>query len=76
MTQHVNPWLDTTTNPVVIDDSYREKKMQTSDSIAKARAFDLLKVHVEWLKETSRNQLFDAHAIGEMIRKAEARGRS
>ena len=48
----------------------------TEDTIAKARAFDLLKVHVDWLKETSRNQLFDAHAIGEMIREAEDRGRS
>jgi hypothetical protein len=25
--QHVNPGLDTTINPVVIDDSYREKKV-------------------------------------------------
>lgn len=48
----------------------------TTDIEIKARALDLLKVHVGWLKETSRNQLFDAHAIGEMIKEAEARGRS
>src|SRR5574344_117033 len=26
MTQHINPGTDTTINPVVIDDSYRERK--------------------------------------------------
>lgn len=27
MSQHVNPGLDTTINPIVIDDSYRSKKV-------------------------------------------------
>lgn len=29
MTQHINPGTDTTINPVVIDDSYRERKQKT-----------------------------------------------
>ena len=28
MVQHVNPGLDATINPVVIDDSYREKRVK------------------------------------------------
>lgn len=36
-------------------------------------AIELLKVHVAWLEETSRNQLFDAHVIGKMIEEAEKR---
>jgi hypothetical protein len=38
-------------------------------------AMDLLKKHVDWLKETSPNQLFDVWAIGKMIEEAESRGR-
>lgn len=30
MTHHVNPGLDATINPIVIDDSYRERKMKQS----------------------------------------------
>ena len=37
---------------------------------------EFLKRHVEWLKETSKNQIFDAYALGKMIEEAEARGRS
>ena len=127
--QHVNPGLDTTINPIVIDDSYREKQMEhdivcasedfckgcgnfdaffnsckltvyqtrfsgkkekvhpktngsrwlldvvgcASDTRRSNPALELLKTHVAWLKETSRNQLFDAYAIGKMIEEAERR---
>lgn len=65
--QHVNPGLDTTINPVFTPDTYREQT-------AKPRtAIELLKIHVAWIEETSRNQLFDANAIGEMIEEAERR---
>ena len=35
---------------------------------------EYLKAHIEWIKEVSPNQLFDAHAISEMITEAEKRG--
>jgi len=44
-----------------------------SHSSAGEAVLESLKHHVMWLKETSRNQLFDAYAIGEMIQEAELR---